>query len=652
MKFNNNDIRLRFLVISDLHIIGKDRVTSHKLRKAYEKAKSLGHTDAFLFVGDITDFGLEEQIQEFYDITSECFDLKETQLIFSIGNHDLYNNELLGAPLTVGPDFKRIFGDYAYKGATAEDIEACNHHAVVNGVHFIALNAYKYSGGVDFHEKDLIWFENEIKEAESSEKNTPIFVCAHPMIVGTCYGSNYGGETGGYWASSKLYSILMNHPRTVYFGGHLHFPLQNELSIWQNEFTAICTSSVYFASIEAETEDGVPYLDISSGSEPKEAHEYSQGLLVEVDNDGNTRLNRIDFYNNKTIKEPWFIPTPKDNLSHLLPYRNDVRIKNSTAPVFSADACITESIKNNDPVLPMYEITFTAAEDADMVKGYYIEYISADDNSVLKRFALYSDFFRADSGRNMAKVITKQLAIGKLKPFSPFQKEPYYIRLTAFNCYGKNSEPIVSTIIKNSDYENIDPYLDINPGTTTPFLDFSEYSVGNELIYNKDYNTWPPFERGDGAHHLTAEKDGKLSMILRSGCYQLYRFTKKQPVDASGCNQIQIWVDLNEINFNRLSFTLYSNDVAYTPDDLNNYDMKAYIQEADGWKSVPFSFDGTLEYFGSCCGYIRFPVRYLYNKANDKTIPLDSVDGFQLLFYGGDDCKDKKIEIGNIEFIN
>ncbi|MEG1743404.1 MAG: metallophosphoesterase [Clostridia bacterium] len=227
------EILLRFPILSDLHISGKDSEGSKKLKNLYNIIKSRGTCDLIMFAGDMTDFGLYEQIEEFADITTKNFDLNKTKLVFSVGNHELYNNELNHAPLTVGEDFKTAFKNKTFENASDFEIHHCLQHVVIKKIHFIGFNAYKYSGGVDFLQEDIEWLENAIDVAEDeSEKNMPIFICAHPMIVGTCYGSDYGGKDGGYWASRRLYDILKKHPRVIYFAGHLHFPLQNEKSIW------------------------------------------------------------------------------------------------------------------------------------------------------------------------------------------------------------------------------------------------------------------------------------------------------------------------------------------------------------------------------------------------------------------------------------
>ncbi len=70
----------------------------------------------------------------------------------------------------------------------------------------------------------------------------------HAMIEGTTLGSNYGN----YWAtnSKELYDTLAQYPQLITFGSHLHYPLQDERSIYQGDFTSVETASVYFASLE------------------------------------------------------------------------------------------------------------------------------------------------------------------------------------------------------------------------------------------------------------------------------------------------------------------------------------------------------------------------------------------------------------------
>ncbi|MEG0664600.1 MAG: metallophosphoesterase, partial [Clostridia bacterium] len=256
-SFDKNNVVLRFPVISDLHIMGSGQETSKKLQKVYEICKREINPNAIMFAGDITDFGLREQIEEFKNITCCNFDLEKTKLFFCIGNHELYNNEILKAPLRVSEDFKEIFGDVVYYGATTDEIKASLHHASICGFDFIAMNAYKYSGGVDYRDEDIFWLEETLKKITDKNPNKPIFICGHAMIIGTNWGSDYGD----YWAGSKLYNVFKKYPQVIYFAGHLHFPLQNEKTIWQKEFTTCGTSSIYFSSLEDKNEENLQYND-------------------------------------------------------------------------------------------------------------------------------------------------------------------------------------------------------------------------------------------------------------------------------------------------------------------------------------------------------------------------------------------------------
>ncbi len=658
MAFAEDRIVLRFPVMSDLHIMGKGQETSLKLDKAFEQIKKYGNIDAVFFPGDLTDFGMPEQMEEFRDIMERHFNLDQTKLLFAQGNHERYRHELLGAPFTVGEDFVRVFRGKVYEGATREEIAAGNHMVILKGVPFIMVNAHQYSGGVDYRKEDKEWLKKALCRAEAeTAPNLPIFVCAHPMIVDTCYGSNYAGGDGSYWSSSQLYPILAEHPRVVYFSGHLHFPLQHEKDIWQKEFTAIGTSSVYFASLEAwdPDDESIPFVDILSGSEPNDCHNFSQGMLVEMDEDGNSRITRLDFFGEKVIKEPWYLPAPDENKSQLIPYSEETRKANLPAkPVFPEGAKLVEKVKDPEAALPQYVIGFTAAKAEDMIESYRLRFVDDETGDVLKTVGIYSDFYQADRKEDMADELERSLTISKLAPFSFFGKGSYHLELVALDFDHQVSEPLCSPSYSRFDREPVDSFLnlpkDLKFGS---FLRFSDLPLDKKLIHESEYTCWPPIERGDGASDLVITPnngDRVVTMLLRTGVYQYYQFKRNLPADASGADQVWLWLDCSDAKFSRLYFSFVADGEIYSTDCCDGKDMKAYVKERGVWRAVPFNYDGCLGNFGGFKGYLRFPVEYLRNE-NGEVMPLNSIEAFRIGFSGNnDDLKDTAVSVGDIKF--
>jgi hypothetical protein len=238
VQFDENNVVIKFAAISDTHMQGTNGIPSQKLATALDQLnnKANGNLDALFVTGDLTDYGLPEQITELKRVFDNSkIDFHKTKFIFAIGNHEYYNHQLKGAVWNGGYLFKDVFGDEVYQGATDQEIKDGDYHAVVNSYDFIAVNCVQYDGGVKYADSDIAWLKDQLKIAAAERPGKPIFVGSHPNITGTNLGSN----EGDYWACSDLYDILKNYPQVIYFCGHLHFPENDERSIWQGDFTTI-----------------------------------------------------------------------------------------------------------------------------------------------------------------------------------------------------------------------------------------------------------------------------------------------------------------------------------------------------------------------------------------------------------------------------
>ena len=334
----------------DIHIQGNNRLPSKKFASALKQliAKANGNLDALLVAGDLTDYGLPSLVTDLKRIMDNCgLNLNKTRFIFALGNHEYYNHQLKGAPWKGGYFFRDIFGDKVYRGATRKEIKAGDYHTTVNGYDFIAVNCERYEGGVKYLNSDINWLKKQLKMAASNHPGKPVFVASHPMIKGTNFGSN----EGTYWAGKDLYNVFEKYPQVIYFCGHLHFPENDERSIWQGDFTTIGVGSTFYCSNHPkDDENGSTFIDIKSGFETGDARETSQGLFVEVDKESNVKIIRIDFANKEEIKNPWIIPAPEKDKSQLSYYTPHQEVKNlaGISPYFPYGASVKIDYKNND----------------------------------------------------------------------------------------------------------------------------------------------------------------------------------------------------------------------------------------------------------------------------------------------------------------
>lgn len=462
-RFDKDQVVLKFAVLSDTHIQWPGSVPSRKLAVALQqvKAKADGKLDALLICGDLTDYGLPEQVSNLKQIIdSSGIDLHETRFIMALGNHEYYNHQLKGAPWNGGYLFRNVFGDEAYHGATHDEIEAGNYHTVVDGYDFIAVNCSRYDGGVKYAAGDIRWLKAQLAEAASKRPGKPIFVASHPMITGTCLGSN----EGPYWDGRDLYAVFKSYPQVIYFCGHLHFPENDERSIWQGDFTAISVGSTYYCSNHPTDDgDGNKFIDVGNGFETPDCMKTSQGLFVEVDRNSDVEITRMDFANKEGIKSSWLIPAPAKDRSQLLyytPAEEKVRY-GSDAPVFPAGAKISGVFKTSDGGRT-YVLHFTQATDKDMVYSYRVSFVDKRSGRTLKTISTLSDFYLHANPDEMASSLTKTIdhADSVLAPFNPDFSGGYYIRIVALNCFGVKSKPLTSGVMsamKKSVEQNGDP---------------------------------------------------------------------------------------------------------------------------------------------------------------------------------------------------
>jgi len=452
-QFDKNNVVLKFAAISDTHIQWKDAIPTKKLESALSQlnARAEGKLDALLIAGDLTDYGIPDQVVELKRvIDSSKIDLEKTRFVFAIGNHEYYNHQLQHAPWNGGYLFKDVFGDEVYKGATKEEIKAGNYHTVVNGYDFISIYCAQYDGGVKYAESDIEWLKAQLAQAAAERPGKPIFVTSHPNITGTNLGSN----EGDYWNGRDLYDVFKNYPQVIFFCGHLHFPEEDERSIWQGDFTTIGIGSTYYCSNHSkDDEDGNTFIDVENGYETADAQKTSQGLYVEVDKNSNVKITRLDFANKEEIKQPWMIPAPQKDKSQLLYYTpaQEAETFGKNAPVFSAGASVKEILKN-PKYNQKYEIQFTQASDKDMVYSYQISFVDKETGKVIKTISTLSDFYLHAKTDEMDSVLTKTVyfADSLLAPFSLSYQNDYFIKVVAVNCFGKKSKPIFSKVIKGA----------------------------------------------------------------------------------------------------------------------------------------------------------------------------------------------------------
>ena len=391
VKFDEKNIVYSFGAISDIHQDGRiDSDAGKKLDSALRqlsaqaRVNDINGLDAICIAGDIADSGKEAQVKQFKQTYENALGKGNVSLFYSPGNHDQIGNaggnDIIKSLYT---EFGKSY--FSNDVGTEEQLLTGNRHAVMGGYHFIAVDPDNYSAGTNkFSAETLEWLRNELKAAAEDKPGQYIFVFTHAMIYNTCYGSDLKGKDSS-WNTSELTDILSLYPQTVTFGGHLHFPLNDERSIMQGSFTSLGCGSVSYMAIE----DG-GYIDMVSETVMKDRYEYSQGLLVQIDASGNVRFTRMDFYNGTTIKTPWEIEAPAKNNGHLNSYSaargNSV---NNQAPVLDGELNVTLSPDSDAYVM---NIDFDSAKDDDLIHHY--ELAVYKNGRLINTIKILADFYR------------------------------------------------------------------------------------------------------------------------------------------------------------------------------------------------------------------------------------------------------------------
>lgn len=371
--FNENNIVLNWGVLSDIHISGLWGLDMHenKFRNAIDFTNKTagGRVDAFLFNGDFTDAmnsrdnvavgnGRPENYEEakalqnseeFRILRNVLNDIDENiDIVYTLGNHDCMNNnnterfvKEFSSKTVLGDNenYNRMYRNDVYKDGILKGMR----HCIVGGYHILCIDMFTdYTESADFLKKNL-------DEITSANPEKFVFVMFHCKTPNTVFQSN------GWGRSDAIGEVLKNYPQVVLITGHTHTPLQNERSIWQGEYTAVEASCIDYVVNNIKEEN---VIDMS--------YTQSQGLLMQIDDSGNLRILRLDFANHTQIKNPWIIPSPKSDGSHLSFYTNK-RINQYAPPQFKENCEIKLHSDNGNTY-----IEFPPAEHTDMVYRYEV----------------------------------------------------------------------------------------------------------------------------------------------------------------------------------------------------------------------------------------------------------------------------------------
>lgn len=384
--FDETQIVLSFSAMSDVHQQDGYPLYSQKLVNALEISAQLngGPLDLALLAGDLTEntwkrtgqAGYESKFTTEYNVEvgllknalSEALDLERTAVFYCLGNHDSDPSGIGGEEgeelMAQMPSlFYHQLGEEFFRFEAEDSLpEAGLRHAVVNGYHFLAVQPDNYWRLKGYSQATLDWLDGKLKEITEREPGKYVFVTAHPPAYETVWGS-FAAD----WADSAVAEVLAKYPQAFYLSGHIHNVLNDETQISQNgSFTSVDCGGVRATGMMNHL-TGVSSPEFDNAISGLHVDDFSQGLLVQLDANGNARISRIDYLTQKIIKQPWEISAPQKDGSHLAKYDNDTRAEQNKAPEFKEGAKWKVVYENG-----RLGFSWDAAQDDDQVRYYKI----------------------------------------------------------------------------------------------------------------------------------------------------------------------------------------------------------------------------------------------------------------------------------------
>ncbi len=266
-----------------------------------------------------------------------------------------------------------------------------------------------------FRSAQLQWFDEQLADAVADDPDKPIFVSHHEHVLNTVYGSRE--DLGERWGTPEFYDILAKYPQVVDFSGHSHYPLNDPRSIWQGDFTALGTSTLYYYEF---TVDNVKTYH------PKNNKNASQYWLVEVDAANRVRLRGYDLIGEAFVCE-YIIDTPADK--NTFAYTPEKMQASSSPPAFESDA--KAKLKNIADSISL-DLPAAKSTDGKIIFLYRVYVFDESENQVGNFWELSGYYFTPPPSK-------VNVNIGKLP------KGNYTYKAHAENAYGMQSAPLIGS---------------------------------------------------------------------------------------------------------------------------------------------------------------------------------------------------------------
>ncbi|MDL2223971.1 metallophosphoesterase [Bacteroidales bacterium OttesenSCG-928-M06] len=406
----------RFIVISDV-LIGRTYSKERLKQRLLSLLSTPKPVDAIFMVGDLTGRGASVQYEELKSICDSVIS-KDIPVYFMMGNTDHF---LEKADVTFSNEMQQPIHQYFS----------------IKGYPFVTLSMTGiYTDR--FRQKDKDFLLNSFLDAQEKYPGKPIFFFTHIGMSDTFYGTE---KVAANLGSDVLAPILVRFPNLIAFSGHASFPLGDPRSIHQKVFTSVNIGGGIHSQIE---------YGYTEGMYPPNYQNVSEGLVVNVQENGDVEIERWDTYRNEEILPKWLVKAPHDGSNFTYANRDG-----DSSPFFAEDdQASIEILKDGD-----FAVTFPAAADDEVVHHYIIEVL--DNEKVIFQNTRFSQFYL---NSNAPQEFTVKL-------LSLPENISLRAEIRAVDSYNNISKPLLSEVF------SVQPFIP-QEGTEIPLADMFDIQFG------------------------------------------------------------------------------------------------------------------------------------------------------------------------------
>jgi len=430
---------LSFGAISDIHVTTPE--STAKFRRALRYFRSRG-ADAVVVAGDLTDWGLKSGFRYVAEAWKDEMGGSGAVPLFCTGNHDYegwrYGDITLDMHVqgySEGEALVKLGMDKVWREVFGEPFGLMRRRTV-KGYEFVSAE-WERMEREHSEPRTAQWFRDH---AADLPRDRPFFFFRHEPIPKTVNGFAKLTEE-----NLALHEALKAFPNCIALGGHTHWTLNDERSVWQGGFTSIAIPSMEYTTLPKGPENGRDFprngkstlgmAPIPSRSEGVEA----QGFFVSVYADGSVEFERYDFEAMAEAAGPWVIPPAS---SGLWPYAPESHARRTPVPEFPSGSELRIRTANgerrNGTWAIFYELSFPTANAGGCRAFDYEACVEPDGGKAVDARTFLSPAFH--------KLPADEPAVQRFLYDAMYLPDCGRCRFAVYprNCFGAKGRPIFS----------------------------------------------------------------------------------------------------------------------------------------------------------------------------------------------------------------